>query len=67
MTLEQALEIVKDHIRIGKDMELVNGIPGGVRNGGRGISSYAEGARVNLQNQIPVRLLHPASKGGLNG
>ena len=27
MTLEQALEIVKDHIRIGKGMELVNGIP----------------------------------------
>ena len=27
MNLEQALEIVHDHIRIGKGMELVNGIP----------------------------------------
>ena len=27
MTLERALEIVKDHIRIGKGMELVNGVP----------------------------------------
>ena len=27
MTLEQALEIVKDHIRIGKGMELTNGVP----------------------------------------
>ena len=27
MNLEQALEIVRDHIRIGKGMELVNGVP----------------------------------------
>ena len=27
MNLEQALEIVKDHIRIGKGMELTNGVP----------------------------------------
>ena len=27
MTLEQALEIAKDHIRIGKGMELTNGVP----------------------------------------
>jgi hypothetical protein len=27
MTLEQALEIVKDHICIGKGMELTNGVP----------------------------------------
>ena len=27
MNLEQALEIVQDHIRIGKGMELVNGVP----------------------------------------
>ena len=27
MVLEQALEIVKDHIRIGKGMELTNGVP----------------------------------------
>jgi hypothetical protein len=27
VTLEQALEIVKDHIRIGKGMELTNGVP----------------------------------------
>ena len=27
MTLERALEIVKDHIRIGKGMELTNGVP----------------------------------------
>jgi hypothetical protein len=27
MVLEQALEKVRDHIRIGKGMELVNGIP----------------------------------------
>jgi len=27
MNLPQAIEIVKDHIRIGKGMELVNGVP----------------------------------------
>jgi hypothetical protein len=27
MNLPQALEIVKDHIRIGKGMELTNGVP----------------------------------------
>ena len=27
MNLPKALEIVKDHIRIGKGMELVNGVP----------------------------------------
>ncbi|MFA7171567.1 MAG: hypothetical protein WC180_06260 [Candidatus Paceibacterota bacterium] len=27
MNLPQALEIVKDHIRIGKGMELINGVP----------------------------------------
>lgn len=27
MNLEQALEIVRKHIRIGKGMELVNGVP----------------------------------------
>ena len=27
MNLTQALEIVKDHIRIGKGMELTNGVP----------------------------------------
>ena len=27
MDLEQALKIVRDHIRIGKGMELVNGVP----------------------------------------
>ena len=27
MNLEQALKIVRDHIRIGKGMELVNGVP----------------------------------------
>ncbi len=27
MNLEQAIDITKDHIRIGKGMELVNGVP----------------------------------------
>jgi hypothetical protein len=46
MTLEQALEIVKDHIRIGKGMELVNGIPEALEMVVEELQQYKERAEI---------------------
>ena len=46
MNLPQALEIVKDHIRIGKGMELVNGIPEALEMVVEELQQYKERAEI---------------------
>ena len=46
MTLEQALEIVKDHICIGKGMELTNGVPEALEMVVEELQQYKERAEI---------------------
>lgn len=46
MVLEQALEKVRDHIRIGKGMELVNGIPEALEMVVEELQQYKERAEI---------------------
>ena len=46
MNLEQALEIVHVHIRIGKGMELVNGIPEALEMVVEELQQYKERAEI---------------------
>jgi len=46
MNLPQALEIVKDHIRIGKGMELINGVPEALEMVVEELEKYKEQAEI---------------------